>query len=104
MNSALTKKIIYLICNERKGKWIYFEDLIENINPEYFSKTDVSGKSIKVTLLWEGFDYVKRESILDNFKKTLNELIKKDIIEEKSPESEPDYTLKNIPKKMYKCK
>jgi hypothetical protein len=104
MNSILTKKIIDFICNERKGKWIFFEDIIKNINPEYFSNTDVSGKNIKDALVWVGIDSVKQTLILDNFTKTLDELIKKDIIEEKLVESKPDYVPKIIPEKMYRCK
>ena len=104
MNSAITKKIIYFLCNERKNEWIYFEDLIKNINPEYFSKTDISGKNIKGTLFWTGVDSVKQLSILNNFEKTLNDLINKDIIEEKSIESKQDYAPKMIPEKMYRCK
>ena len=91
MNSTLTKKIIYFICNERKGEWIYFEDIIKNINPEYFSNTYVSGKNIKDALVWTIADSAKQASILNNFEKTLDELIKKDIIEEKLVESKPDY-------------
>ena len=104
MNSTITKKIIYFLCNERKGEWIYFEDLIKNINPEYFSKTDISGKNIKDTLFWTGVDSVKQLSILNHFEKTLNELINKDIIEEKSTESKQDYAPKMMPEKMYRCK
>ena len=107
MNPTLTKKIIDFICNERKGDWIYFEDIIKNINPEYFLNTDVSGKNIKDALVWIGIDSVKQTLILDNFKKTLGELIKKDIIEEKLVESKPDYAPKIpkiIPEKMYRCK
>lgn len=69
MDSALTKKIIYFVCNERKGEWIYFKDLIKNINPEYFSKTDVSSKNIKGALFWTITDSAKQASILNNFKK-----------------------------------
>ena len=104
MNSAIRKKIIYFICNERKSEWIYFEDLVKNINPEYFSNTDESGKSIKGIVFLTVVDSAKQTLILNNIEKTLNELIKKDIIEEKTPETENDYTPKIIPEKIYRCK
>ena len=83
MDSALTKKIIDFVCNERKGEWIYFEDLIKNINPEYFSKTDISGKNIKGTMFWTIADSAKQASILNNFEIILNKLEIGSIIEEK---------------------
>ena len=104
MNSAIRKKIIYFICNERKSEWIYFEDLIKNINPEYFSNTDVSGKNIKGTLFWTIADSAKQASILNNFENILNELEYDDIIEEKPIESKSDYAPKIRPTKMYRCK
>jgi len=104
MDSALTKKIIYFVCNERKGEWIYFEDLIKNINPEYFSKTDISGKNIKGTLFWTIADSAKQASILNNFEMILNKLETDSIIEEKPIESKLDYVQEIIPKKMYRCK
>ena len=104
MNSALTKKIIYFICNERKGEWIYFDDLIKNINPEYFSDTDVSEKNIKGTLFWKIVDSAKQTSILNDFENILNKLENDDIIEEKSTDAGMDYAPKIRPNKMYRCK